>query len=381
MRTAATTGDYEWLCSGDEAFAAMLHAIATAQRSVRLETYTMNPGDLAGRFRHALAAAAARGVAVDVLLDGFGSFALPDAYLGEASRAGARIRIFNPLSLPRLGIRNHRKSLVCDERLAFIGGFNISDEYQGDGVRHGWLDIGLRIHGPLATELAAAFDDMFARADLRIRPLVRFRRTGAKRVVATPNQEQQLLLSGPGRGRNPIKSALHHDLANARDVRIMVAYLLPTWRIRRDLARVVARGGRVQLLLGGKSDVLLARLAAQSLYRRMLRAGIEIYEYQPQILHAKMIVIDEAVYVGSANLDQRSLNLNYEFLVRFAQPEIAGQARGVFEANRRHALQITRDGWRASRTWWSRLKQHWAYFFLVRVDPFIARRQWRRIPA
>ena len=97
----------------------------------------------------------------------------------------------------------------------------------------------------------------------------------------------------------------------------MVAYFLPSWRLRRDLMRVVRRGGRVQLILAGQSDVQLSKLAAQSLYRRLLRAGVEIYEYQPQILHAKLFMVDDAVYTGSSNLDTRSLQINYELMIRF----------------------------------------------------------------
>jgi cardiolipin synthase len=143
---------------------------------------------------------------------------------------------------------------------------------------------------------------------------------------------------------------------------------------------VVRGGGRVQLILAGKSDVALSQLAGQSLYRRLLRAGLEIYEYEPQILHAKLIIIDGIVYVGSANLDQRSLNINYELMIRFEHPEVAAQAREVFQNNLKHCRQLTREQWRRSRSLWRRLKQHWAYFLLARVDPYIARRQWRDLP-
>ena len=100
---------------------------------------------------------------------------------------------------------------------------------------------------------------------------------------------------------------------------MIIAYFLPSWRLRRDLMRVARRGGQVQLILAGKSDVQLSMLAAQSLYRRLLRAGVEIYEYQPQILHAKLFIVDDAVYPGSSNLDTRSLQINYELMIRFAE--------------------------------------------------------------
>jgi len=107
---------------------------------------------------------------------------------------------------------------------------------------------------------------------------------------------------------------------------------------------------------------------------------VEIYEYQPQILHAKLFIIDDVVYAGSANLDQRSLNINYELLIRFNTNHVTDQARAIFEKNLQHCRQVTREEWRRSRSFWRRLKQRWAYFVLVRLDPYIAQRQWRGLP-
>jgi cardiolipin synthase len=134
------------------------------------------------------------------------------------------------------------------------------------------------------------------------------------------------------------------------------------------------------LLLAGKSDVLLSHLAAQSLYRRFLKAGAKIYEYEPQILHAKLFIVDDVVYVGSANLDPRSLGINYEFLIRFQNPKMAEEARAIFGDALRHCRRIELEGWRYSRRFWARLYSRWAYFVLARIDPYIARRQWRALP-
>jgi cardiolipin synthase A/B len=120
-------------------------------------------------------------------------------------------------------------------------------------------------------------------------------------------------------------------LKRAKNVQMIIAYFLPTWRLRRELLRVARRGGKVQLILAGKSDVLLSMLAAQGLYRRFLRGNIEIYEYQPQILHAKMIIVDDIVYLGSANLDTRSLRINYELMIRFENKTIAGRRAKSFQ--------------------------------------------------
>jgi cardiolipin synthase len=136
----------------------------------------------------------------------------------------------------------------------------------------------------------------------------------------------------------------------------------------------------VELILAGKSDVLVSQLAAQSLYRRALRAGMNIFEYEPQILHAKLIVIDDVVYVGSANLDQRSLQINYELMIRFQHGAFADQAREVFESMRHHCREVSKESWRRSQSLWRRIKQRWAYLILVRLDPYVARRQWRDLP-
>jgi cardiolipin synthase len=160
----------------------------------------------------------------------------------------------------------------------------------------------------------------------------------------------------------------------------VAAYFLPARRLRRQLSSVSRRGGVVELILGAKSDVAVSRLAAQNLYRRLLKGGIQILEYQPQILHAKLVIIDDAVYVGSANFDLRSFHFNYELMVRFENKEMAAKAREVFSSYLPHCRKITLEEWRKSGTFWQRLKQRWAYWLLVRLDPYIAQRQWRSVP-
>jgi cardiolipin synthase A/B len=369
---------YHWLRAGDEIFPAMLAAIDAAKKSVRLEIYTFEECPLGRLFREALIRARTRGVHVQVLFDAVGSLSLPDSFWEPLRSAGGEVRQFNPMALKRFWIRNHRKLLVCDERVAFVGGFNVTPEYEGDGVKSGWYDVGLRLEVPLAGRLALSFDEMFERADFLHKYFVEFRKLGAKKIVTLPTE--QILFSGPGRGRSPIKRALRMDLAHAKQIQIIVAYFLPTWRLRRELMRVARRGGRVQLILAGKSDVQLSKLAAQSLYRRLLKAGVEIYEYQPQILHAKLIIVDDVVYIGSANLDTRSLHINYELMIRFENEIIVRQAHGIFADTLRHCRRVTREEWHESRTFFEKLKHRWAYFLLNRIDPYMARRQWRRLP-
>jgi cardiolipin synthase len=368
---------WQWLCAGQEIFPAMLEAMAAAQKSIRLETYIYSDGKLGRQFLETLLAAAQRGVQVQILVDALGSWLLPDDFFAPLVAAGAEVRRFNPLHLWRFGVRNHRKLLICDDATLFIGGFNVADEYDGDGVTRGWCDVGVRIENPaLAVELAASFDELFALSDFRRNPLMRLRAFKRKRKpLKKPAGE--LLLSHPGRGAGPFQTALYQDLAKAREVRIVSAYFLPTRRVRRDLVRVARRGGRVQLILAGQSDILVSQLAARSLYRRLLKVGVEIYEYQPQVLHAKLILSDGAVYVGSSNLDIRSLNLNYELMLRLENKTVAVETLEIFERLLKHSQRIELNQWRKSQTFWQRWQNHWAHFLLTRIDPFVALRQFR----
>jgi cardiolipin synthase len=349
----------------------MVAAIDEARRSVRLEMYIYSsepPGD---QFRDALVRAARRGVHVRVLLDAIGSLALPASFWKPLLDVGGKFSWFNPLKIGRLSYRDHRKLLVCDEETAFIGGFNIAPEYVGDGVTRGWCDLGVAIHGPLAGELAESFDQSFTRADFEHRPLRRFRKATSRATIS--GETWRLLLSGPGRGYNFLKRTLATDLANAHSADIVCAYFLPTWRIRRELERVARRGGRVRLVLAGRSDVPLSKLASQRLYRKLFKRGIEIYEYQPQVLHAKLLIVDEQVYVGSSNLDARSLDINYELLVRVSERPVVEEAREIFGEILSRCRRVEPKTWRRSRNLWTKLMEEWAYFLLARVDPWWAR--------
>lgn len=362
---------FRWLRTGDEALEGMLEAIERAGASIRLETYIYRAGATGEQFREALRRARERGVKVQVLVDAVGSFSLPDTFWEPLREGGAECLWFNPIHLGRWSYRDHRKVLVCDDAVAFIGGFNIADEYHGDGVTHGWRDLGLEIReGELVAALARSFDAYFTRASYKHKRLQRFRKASHE---VSSGENWQLLLTGPGRHHGAMQRALKNDLLAAKSVKIICAYFLPTWQLRKVLTRVCKRGGRVQLILAGKSDVALSQLASRRLYSALLRSGIEIYEYEPQILHGKLFIMDDVVYAGSANLDVRSLKINYELLVRVAEREVADRAREIFEADLKYCRPIDRLTWRKSRTLWNKLKERWAYFFLARVDPYLAR--------
>jgi cardiolipin synthase len=372
-----STPHFRWLYTGEQALSEMLEAVDAARRSIRLEMYIFNVSEIAEKFRTALVNAAQRGVKVRVLNDALGSITLPNDFWEPLTTSGGEFRLFNPLAVHRLSVRDHRKIMVCDDIVGFVGGFNISKEYHGDGVVSGWRDLGIKICGPLVNDLASAFDDLFNVADCNHGFFQQFQKPKQQRLVRS--HDGDLLLTSPGRQYNPIKRSLRTDLQNAKSVLIISAYFLPTWRLRRDLMRVARNGGEVKLILPAKSDVPLMQAASRSLYRRLLNAGVEIYEYQPQILHAKLIIIDGVVYAGSANLDTRSLHLNYELLVRLNEVGLVSEARRIFEKDLKHCLRINPWSWKQTRTLWTRLKQRWAYLLLAKLDPYLTRWQLKHL--
>jgi cardiolipin synthase len=363
-----------WLPNGEVAFQRMLAAIEQARVSVRLEMYIFAGGAPGDQFRAALAAAALRRVRVEVLVDGFGSRPLPGDYWQPVRAAGGTVRVFNPLSLDRFVIRDHRKLLLVDDLVAFIGGFNIAPEYLGDGVTRGWYDFGLELYGSAAAALGASFAVLFEHHDFLHPRLGRWRHTPLRRALRN-HARDQVLATGPGFGRNPFHRRLLQDLGRARDVEIVAAYFVPGFRLRRALRHVVRRGGTVRLLLAGRTDVPLVQRAGRAFFGGLLRAGVEIDEYQPQVLHAKLAILDDIVFVGSANLDARSLAINYEVMVRLEDRRLAAEGRALLAAARQHALPIRER----QHGLVLRLRETWARFLLTKVDPWLARRQLRRL--
>ncbi len=369
-----------WLATGREALETVKEAIEGAQDSIRFETYIYRSEGPGGEIRAALLRAIARGVSVAVLIDSLGSYDLPHDYWDSLRAAGGVVRSFNPLSFRFIAFRNHRKLLLVDNALAIVGGFNVGPEYEGDGVTSGWRDLGFETREPIAvSQLARSFDDMLGHHHLHRRVLERMTRSPFQ-PRAGYERTGPVLLSGPHLGRNQFRVDLLKRLRHARHVRIISAYFVPSFRLRRALRRVAGRGGRVELLLAGQSDVRLAQLAARALYGSLLRAGVQIWEYQPQILHSKLAIIDGVAFVGSSNLDARSFGINYELMLRVDEPARVAEADELFTRDLAHSKRITLTEWTASRGWFARLHGHWARVLLTKVDPWVARMQMRNLP-
>ncbi|MBL0143603.1 MAG: hypothetical protein IPP91_16205 [Betaproteobacteria bacterium] len=363
---------FQWLPTGAAALDAMLQHIEQARHSVALEFYICKPGAVAARFRAALIAACLRGVRVQVLLDAFGSDGVAGGYWREFEQHGGQLRWFNPIRLLRLSFRNHRKLLLTDGAAAIVGGLNLADEYDGDGITGGWRDFALELRGPVVDALAVSFVRMWALAGFGAIDLREFIRTRppSNRDPSGP----ALLLAGPGCRTVDLRRQLYADLRTASRVIVHAAYFLPSRELCRTLADVALRG-EVRILMPAKSDVPVAQLATVHALRRFRGTAIQCFEYVPQMMHGKLLVIDDLVYIGSANLDVRSRLINYELTLRLPAPALAEQARQLFEAD----LQHSRPSRMSRPAWWLRLQQRAAYWLLARVDPYIASRKLRML--
>jgi len=366
---------HQWYQTGNAFYRALLTEIGKARECVRLETYIFDSGYPGDDIHDALLTARRRGVKVRVLLDAFGSMDLPSNYWDAVITAGGEMAFFNPLALSRIAFRDHRKLLVCDNKIAFVSGFNISATETGDGITHGWRDLGLSLSGPVVRELSDSFDRMFSVAQFRHRRLPRLR-LRRPRFLTRNNQKPipSLLASGPGGIDSNIKITLLRDLQHAHCIRIISAYFLPTRRIRKILIRAARQGRDVKIITAGKTDVAMARYAGRALYRSLLKAGVNIHEYHAQILHTKLIIADNVVYVGSANLDTRSLNINYELLVRINDGHLAQEAHEIFRDYLPHCQNINPTTWGQARGYWEKLLERLSHFVLARLDFLLARR-------
>ncbi|MHB8836776.1 MAG: phospholipase D-like domain-containing protein [Candidatus Methylomirabilia bacterium] len=358
---------------GRAAFAAMFEAIAGARTSIFLEMYFFAADDTGREYRDCLVAAAQRGVRVLVLVDAWGSWTTADSFWVPLRAAGAEVRLFHPIRRGLFPFRNHRKLLLVDDVIAWLGGMNIADEYRaGRRGEPPWRDFLLGIAGPEAARLHRPFLRMWARADrpLLIRAL--FRRRQSLEGEA-PEGAVRFIASGPGETARLALQTHRQVIREAqRGVDLAMGYFFPPGRILRELRRAVGRGVRVRLLVTRRTDVPAMRWAARGLYGRLLRAGIEVYEYLPALLHAKLAVADDTLLVGSANLDLRSDRLNHELTAVVRDPALAVAARGEFEEDLALSERVELEDWR-NRSVLDKLRELLSYWLIARADIFLSR--------
>lgn len=352
-------------------FERMLQAIEGSKTYVLLEMYLVESGIIAGRFVEALGRAARRGVRVCAVFDGFGALKLGSGYRRTLTEAGVELRTFNPIRLRsklQNFLRDHRKLLLIDGVTAFVGGIGLTDEFGITGPRgQPWRDLVVEIAGPVVADWQRAFDRTWRRTGGTLRlphpPACPDIAEGADgRVALSEARERSVLANGVVR---------RIDAARTR-AWIMSAYFVPSRRFRKALRRAARRGIDVRLLVPGPlTDHPWVRQAARRYYGKMLRNGVKIFEYQPRMLHAKMIISDDWVSIGSSNLDRWSFKWNLEANQEVQNAGFAAVAAAVFEGDCVQSEQLSRRNW-PNRAWIDRLQERIAGMLDRMLD------RWRR---
>ena len=320
--------------NGEEYFPAVFEAIARAEREVLIETFILFEDKVGRELQRVLIEAARRGVRVDLTVDGWGSVDLSKEYLEPLAAAGVQVRMFDPK--PRfLGMRlhvfrrMHRKIVVVDGRVAFVGGINFSADHLGDFGPQAKQDYSVRVEGPLAPRIRVFVLEQLGRpaGDPGQRPVLCGGTAQAMLVARDNNRERDAI-------ERQYRAGIH---AAQRDVVIANAYFFPGYRLLRAMRRAVRRGVRVRLVLQGQPDMKIVKHAAELLHGQLVSAGVEIYEYCKRPLHAKVALVDdEWSTVGSSNLDPLSLSLNLEANVMIRDQAFTAELR-------KHLEQLIRD--------------------------------------
>ena len=346
--------------------------MASARRELRLLYYIFAADRSGARVRDAAIEACGRGVRVSLLVDGFGCEDSDDDFFTPLIEAGATFCRFLPRVGRRYLLRNHQKMAIADDARVLIGGFNIEDSYFSGIDRQGWRDLALLVEGPAAGHLPRYFDTLMAWAK---QPKAKMS-TLARLIRQASQSEGRLrwLFGGPTKRMSPWARALKHDIERGRQLDMVAAYFAPNPGILRRLRRLARRGGTARIVTAAKSDNTMTIAAARHTYARLLRSGAHVFEYQPTRLHTKLYVIDDAVFVGSANCDMRSLFINLEVMMRIEDAGFADAVRGLIDGDVADCNEVRFELLRARAGPFTRLKWSIAYFLVAVVDYTVTRR-------
>jgi cardiolipin synthase len=355
------------LLNGEEKFPMLLEAIKSAKHHIHIEYYIYEYDDIGSTIIELLIQKAREGVQVRLIYDDFGSPTINKKTERRMREAGAEVHPFHKVVLyllaNRINYRNHRKIVIIDGHTAFLGGINVSDKYINNG-KHKlfWRDTHLRIHGPAVYYLQYLFiaDWDFCcpnslKPDLCYFP-AKF--SSAQDIFA------QITASGPD---SPLPSVLYSILQAIylakKEILIATPYFIPGDSIMDALSVAAQSGLIVKLLVPGISDSKIVNAASRSYYNKLLEAGVEVFLYQKGFIHAKTMVTDSLLcMVGTANMDLRSFELNFEVNAVIYDSEIATQMRTVFFDDLKDATQINKESW-LSRPWYKQLPEKIARLF------------------
>jgi cardiolipin synthase A/B len=338
------------LLNGDEIFPAMLAAIRGAKTTITFTNFIYEKGDVARDMAHALAERCLAGVGVNVLLDSVGSKGMPKKYREVMRRAGCHVATYhslNPMSIKRINHRNHRRVLVVDGRVGFTGGTGIGEKWTGDGRQKGhWRQTDVRVEGPIVRSLQTAFAENWRDATgILLGGDAYFPELEPRGSLVA-----QSIKSSPASGAAEAYVLFLLAIDSARSsILITNPYFVPDGRMTDAFVRATKRGVDVSIITAGVVSTNLDRVvreASHAHFGRVLAAGAKIYEYGPAYLHAKTMVVDgQWVTIGSANLDNRSFQLNNELNVAFLDKGLAARMTEIFRQDLRYTRQVTLEEW------------------------------------
>ena len=342
----------------------MLEAIRGATRRISFETYIYDTGEVANQFTAALEEAARRGVRVSLLVDAVGSSTMDDAHVTRLTGAGCRIARFGPIgwyNLEEVNYRSDRKILVVDGEIGFTGGVGIGDHWLGNAqdAEH-WRDTHVRMTGPIVRLLEAAFYENFSEAAGEVTPEL-------DPPTPIPHDEgwSVAVRSAPSGGSNDLTQLYLLTIASARKtIDITSPYFVTDESTRWGLKEAAGRGVKIRILVEGDiTDAMPVKYASRDVYELLLDLGIEIYEYQPTMMHTKSLVVDGVWSMfGSANFDNRSLELNDELNVAVASPSLAARLLSDFEQDLRSSKRLEPEQWRRRSVLQRSRENFWSYF-------------------
>jgi len=343
--------------NGVEIFPSMLEAIAGARTSINFETYIYWSGEVGQRFTDALIERARAGIPVHVTVDWLGSIKMENALIEQMKQAGVNVQRYRPLhwyTVARINNRTHRKLLIVDGRIAFTGGVGIADQWEGNAQDPDhWRDLHFRVEGPVASQVQAAFNDNWTKMTGEILN----GEAHFDAVAPAGDLSAQLFIASPVGGSQSMQLMyLLTITAAVRTLDIAAAYFVPDKLLLESLVKARQRGVRVRLMVPGPhTDSDAVGLASRREWGKLLKAGVEIFEYQPTMMHSKLLVADSyLVSVGSTNLDVRSLRLNDEANLNVYDAAFGEEMTTIFEADLAKSTPYTEAMWE-SRPWRQKL--------------------------
>lgn len=348
------------LLNGDQIFPAMLQAIGAAEHTITFETFIYWSGEVGKEFAEALAERARAGVKVHVLLDWVGSNKMEDAQIEAMKQAGVEILKYRPLrwyNISRINNRTHRKLLVIDGKIGFTGGVGIADKWSGNAQDPDhWRDSHFRIEGPVVAQMqAVALDNWMKTTGKVLHGTVYF-----PALQPAGDSSAQMFSSSPSGGSESMELMyLLAITAAKKSIHLSSAYFVPDELVLQALVNAVERGVKVQVIVPGKYiDTDTVRRASRGQWGDLLKAGVEIFEYQPTMFHCKVMVVDELlVSVGSTNFDDRSFRLNDEANLNVYSEEFAQHKIAIFQQDLQQSHRVTLKQWQ-SRPFREKLLEH-----------------------